>query len=98
MATRSEPSAAAPVEAAASVEDAPVSEDVSAEEAAGVVDAELPQAASMLASSAVLSAAQANFFHNSFPLLHWRSHSAAPLIVLGLNPRPQAVKTHNVTA
>ena len=38
------------------------------------------------------------FFHNSFPLLHWRSHSAAPLIVLGLNPRPQAVKTHNVTA
>ena len=69
MATCSEPSAAAPVEAAASVEDAPVSEDVSAEEAAGVVDAELPQAASMLASSAVLSAAQANFFHNSFPLL-----------------------------
>lgn len=62
MATRSEPSAAAPVEAAASVEDAPISEDVSAEEAAGVVDAELPQAANMLASSAVLSAAQANFF------------------------------------
>ena len=44
------------------MEDAPVSEDVSAEEAAGVVDAELPQAASMLASNAVLSAAQANFF------------------------------------
>ena len=95
MATCSEPSAAAPVEAAASVEDAPVSEDVSAEEAAGVVDAELPQAASMLASSAVLSAAQANFF---IPSLNWRSHSAASLIVLGLSPRPQAVKTHNVTA
>ena len=43
MATCSEPSAATPVEAAASVEDAPVSEDVSAEEAAGVVDVELPQ-------------------------------------------------------